>query len=268
MVGNAESDNKNTISDKKIELITMELTNLRAELRELKTCQIQFVTFAFTTSGIILGLQNSISPLIPLIIILPTWWIFFDKAKTVSRIIGYYRILEKAYLGDVKFNFIGWENAQSIYRKKKEENIQKKESEKTFETEKNKISFRKKIKDLLSLKASSYWTLVYLTFLGLGIVCLGLYFFLKINSPGDTLKWVLSSSLWEIFMSLLKIEILASLVIIIIFLYSGYKNIQILFQLIWEEHSYDENERFWNEILSVQEIKSKNPLYDNSFLLG
>ncbi len=85
---------KSAESDNKRELIKMELTNLRAELHDLKTCQIQFVTFAFTASGIILSLQGSISPLIPLVIVLPTWWIFFDKAKTVSRIIGILSKLE------------------------------------------------------------------------------------------------------------------------------------------------------------------------------
>lgn len=344
MVGNAESDNKNAKSDNKIDLIKMELTNLRAELHDLKTCQIQFVTFAFTASGVILSFRGNFIPLIPLVIILPTWWIFFDKAKSVSRIIGYYRILEKAYLGDVELNFIGWENAQSIYRKindEKEEQFlvtwdeihtdeeklkgfliskfdnidwvreakiesidkdsielkslrnhqylrlknagtkinieivdgrstcltedkERKVYGRKYGTEKMKISLREKYMYLLSLKASSYWTLVYFTFFGLGIVCFGLYFLLKINTSENIfswllniLNWLLSSSIQEKIMSFLNLEMIVTLVIISIFSYSAHKNIRLLLQLIWGEHSYDANQLFWEEILNVKEIDKK-----------
>ncbi len=232
--GSAESDSRRN-------LIKMELGNLRKELHDLKTCQIQFVTFAFTASGIILSIKGSISPLIPLVIILPTWCIFFDKAKSVSRIIGYYRILENEYLGgaNTNFRFVGWENAQSIYRER-EKDMKKilMVDESWNKTAKTSI-FNRTI-DLLFLRASSYWTLVYFTFFGLAIVCFAIYFMLMGQNP---LKIQISS---------LSMRVLFSAAAVLIS--AGY-NIYLLNQLVWGKHSYRANEVFWKGILSNEELK-------------
>jgi hypothetical protein len=92
-------------------LLEKEFTFLREEMRDLKTCQVQFVTFSVTGTGVLFGLvaltQNKlqgVSYLFPLTILLPSWLIFFDKAKTITRIVGYYRILEKLSLGQIDAN--------------------------------------------------------------------------------------------------------------------------------------------------------------------
>jgi hypothetical protein len=38
----------------------------------------------------------------PLVVLIPCWWGFFDKAKTITRIVGYIRILEGILLDLVR----------------------------------------------------------------------------------------------------------------------------------------------------------------------
>ena len=53
--------------------------------------------------------------LVPLVVLIPCWWGFFDKAKTITRIVGYFRILEQLALVDgggtldTIDRFLGWE---------------------------------------------------------------------------------------------------------------------------------------------------------------
>ncbi len=107
------------------DLMRMEHKTLREELRGLKNCQVTFVTFAITSTGAVIGLGARASDfpkllvyLAPLLILLPTWLIFFDKATSINRIVGYIRVLETAFLSPQRLRkFIGWENALAEYRK-------------------------------------------------------------------------------------------------------------------------------------------------------
>ncbi len=54
--------------------------------------------------------------MIPLVIILPISCIFFNKAVTVTRIVGYYQLLEDFNLGINEGKYIGWENSLKRYR--------------------------------------------------------------------------------------------------------------------------------------------------------
>lgn len=85
-------------------ILLQEHGNLRQELHNLKSCQITFFSLAITSTGLLLGLGShfiservpaSLIFLSPLVIILPCWCIFFDKATTITRIVGYYRVLEQ-----------------------------------------------------------------------------------------------------------------------------------------------------------------------------
>lgn len=122
-------------------LLEKEIEILKEEMRALKECQTKYFCLAVTSTGAIFayllsgvnvffcndsqynGTLNSeiiISPvfLTPLLIILPLCCIFFDKAQTVSRLVGYYQILECFSLGKYDKNkFIGWENSLSLLRK-------------------------------------------------------------------------------------------------------------------------------------------------------
>ncbi|MDL5502997.1 MAG: hypothetical protein QSU88_07260, partial [Candidatus Methanoperedens sp.] len=208
----------------KRKLIEKELDYLRTELHDLKDCQIKFIAFAVTGTGFLFGIvslkdiQNiPYSPLIPLLIIIPTWWIFFDKAKTISRIIGYYRILEYLYIdSENKYlkKFHGWETARAQYR----------EQEKNGKKEEKGLFSKDKLLDLIFLRASSYWTISYGIFFALLVICIFMYI---LKSGYNSINTV----------SGLFLSILFLLIIIISIL----DNFSTLLQLIWGKHSYDAN---------------------------
>jgi hypothetical protein len=233
----------------KRELIGKELDYLRTELHDLKDCQIKFVAFAVTGTGFLFGITSikdvPYSSLIPLLIIIPTWWIFFDKAKTISRIIGYYRILEYLYNdSENKYleKFRGWENARTSYRKKEEE---KKESLnqriqnflKHFRSSESRLDLKNKLIELITLQASSYWTISYGIFFGLSLVCI-LIFILKIRENSiNTFSGQLLSGLFFV-------TLIISMVV----------NFLTLLRLIWGKYSYDANTRIWNESFKIPNL--------------
>ena len=99
---------------------------LRNELHDLKQCQIKYFTTTITATGLLLGfglsgLYNTpqfLFFLIPLFIILPCWLVFFDKAKTITRIVAYCRLIEFAINNpkQIEYNFRGWENSLAYFR--------------------------------------------------------------------------------------------------------------------------------------------------------
>ena len=109
--------------------IKREMSALRADLRDLKRCQLQYFTLSLTGTGAILGLAailgndfKGLALLAPLAIILPNWAIFFDKATTITRIVGYQRILEKQACADKPiYKYLGYENALAKFRKHEKE---------------------------------------------------------------------------------------------------------------------------------------------------
>lgn len=113
------------------ELIAAELVWLRQELQSLKNCQLAYFTASATATGLVLGLaERVVSPqplayalLAPLAVILPCWLIFFDKATTITRNIGYARLLETWSLAVSTrarraVPFRGFETALGLYRKR------------------------------------------------------------------------------------------------------------------------------------------------------
>jgi hypothetical protein len=66
--------------------------------------------------GLLAALVKSPLPsavyLYPLCVLLPSWMVFFDKATTIARIVGYYRVIEGLMLNQLRAaSFPGWENA-------------------------------------------------------------------------------------------------------------------------------------------------------------
>jgi len=114
------------------QMVANELTLIRADLQELKRCQLAYFTLAITgTSGILgilapLKLSNwqpassnlaALALLAPLLILLPCWLIFFDKATTITRLVGYQRALEHIIAPNGSaIRYVGLENALSIMR--------------------------------------------------------------------------------------------------------------------------------------------------------
>lgn len=162
------------------------LHDLRSEIDLLKSCQTQTVTFGLTGAGVILGLTNAsqmdcLFPflfLMPLLALLPFWIIFFDKARTISRIVGFIRVQERLLKQQSNSEFMGWELAMKLYREK---NIQisdddiKKANESITET--NKKTYN-----------SVYWFTVYTVFFLFSTICL----LLSLLMAYYTKNWILS----------------------------------------------------------------------------
>lgn len=201
------------------ELITMEHGSLREELRGLKNCQVTFVTFAVTTAGAVLGLGSGIQGLpkaivylAPLLVLLPTWLIFFDKATSINRIVGYVRIIETVLLQPERLKtFPGWENALAKYRGR--------QAELRPDTSNSRWNLRHMTK---------YHGIIFLTYLLLVSTCLWLAW----PETGTTIAawW-----LWEALF-------VCSIITVCL-------NMRYLFQLSWGKYSSRATHQLWTKIL-------------------
>lgn len=207
-------------------ILLQEHGNLRQELHNLKSCQITFFSLAITSTGLLLGLGShfiservpaSLIFLSPLVIILPCWCIFFDKATTITRIVGYYRVLEQMIIAsaDPVPNYIGWESALAKVRDDPR---------------------RGKAAILLS---HTYWMISWFTFGALAALCLTIscvtYYASLQKYPVHT-QQILSPSI-----------LLAFLLSFIAFSYTSY----LAYQLSLGKHSYNHHEQRWREVLGV-----------------
>jgi hypothetical protein len=251
-----------------------ELDLLRQELFRLKECQNFFINLGFTISSGLLaylviggGVVQTFSDLktepsiniiylIPLVIILPIWLIFFDKATTISRIVGYYMILEQFIQGKLpQDNYLGWENSLNLLRsfnRKQEKCIKKTAGDiKLWED----LTYFKKISYLLRtlfIQRSSinqYRKIVFLGFFILSLMCL---FF----CIAPLFIWMVFTGTWP---GLWLFNHFYGLLLGIIFLYiviviTKY-NLKILYQLARGFHSYSANYMLWHELL----IKGTKP---------
>lgn len=103
-----------------------ERSDLRKELQFLKECQFKYFSLAVTITGLIVGIADKFASrlnddrgvlLAPLLVVLPCWYIFFDKATTITRMVGYLTLLERIIAGDTGYRFLGWENAVHRFRR-------------------------------------------------------------------------------------------------------------------------------------------------------
>jgi len=155
--------------------------DLRMELGQLKACQIQALTIGVSAAGVMLGLIDKdpengrvILYLLPLTIILPLWTIFFDKARTISRMIGFIRVQEEICVKNKLSILIGWETAMKHYWSLKEgvwDNDDGKEKIQNRLNETN-LDKNKKLKPRSKLFNSFFWATSFVVFLLLSVACL------------------------------------------------------------------------------------------------
>lgn len=230
-----------------------EMQVLREELLSLKHCQITFLTFSVTATGILLGFgtllgsssHTVLSPvfLFPLVFLLPAWWIFFDKATTITRIVGYYRILEKLVL-DGQYsvsNFMGWENSLRVFRLLQDQ-------DKLVCPNKCCESLGPRLCDVFHLETRHrYWLICYIIFFALSLICVVVSLTLAIVFR----NWVF-----------LGMAIFTSM----IFAASAYSNLRMAHKLIHGRLQYNCNECYWEQVLGVPESKMvyKTSLSPNS----
>lgn len=238
------------------EIIAQEMHSLREELRDLKAYQFRLVSIAAVVTGFLLSLTRlrldsavPIPPerslyLLPLIVIVPSWWIFFDKTKTITRIVAYCRILEAMLSNEAEAKgFMGWERSLGEFRKKSNAIVGS-----LKQTQKRTKGIRLKVWRLFLtvslIESQRYWTLAYGTFLTLSVVCLWVpvssnypFSFQKVLSMFHVTFW--------------KPEWLWLIVAMGITSYCTFFNAIVLSRLIWGQHSYDFMEKIWKEVLSV-----------------
>jgi hypothetical protein len=154
------------------------------ELVQLKACQNQIILIALAGAGVMLGLAKDqtnslLLPfyfLLPLLILLPLWVIYFEKARTISRIIGFIQLQEKLIFSEkFEYGIIGWETAMQKYRDQNDafeneytKNQRNRNSQNKSKEEANEI----KKKEEKRLSESVYWFTVNGVFLLLSLSCI------------------------------------------------------------------------------------------------
>jgi len=234
-----------------------EYSVLRTEINDIKKAQLEFITFSVTATGVLLGIgwrENSTLPfaaayLFPLIILLPFWHLFFDKATTVTRIVGYQKVLEKIILNpDTANNFTGWENALVIFRGRQQQKIRQKKKDKGF-PETHKKSFKDRLNLFAYLTSTRYLLICYLIFLLLSWLCISLSFFYFLRRPfnGALLSIISGVSLLTFF--------------------SSCWNGRLFCCLVWGKYSCRINEFLWKQIILKKMILEHERLVEYGDIL-
>ncbi len=224
---------------KQYEQCILEMPVLREELLNLKHCQVTFLTFTVIATGILLGLGTMLGSekilgivfLFPLIIILPAWWIFFDKASTITRIVGYYRILEKIVLNEqyIALKFEGWENNLRNYR------YLQYQGKIVCPEDYKCLFFKPKLSNIFNLKTGHrYWLICYCIFFALSVLCITVSIVISI------LYWY-----WPFF--------LITMIAMFLFIISVYFNIKMVHKLIYGDYQYNCHECYWKQVIGLNE---------------
>lgn len=202
---------------------------LRQELHDLKECQVRYIFYTVIATGALLGLAGSdnlgdslrtLAPLLPLAIVLPFWWVFFDKAKVITRAVGYYRLLEEEMIAPTSRLF-GYERSLKEFRRMQDRGALEDPKLKDF-------NWWESLVQLLRLRTShTYWVLVYWVFLVLSVLCLVMSLLMRVEGNA----W------WGFGLAAILVAL------------STVCNWKIMWRLIYGRHSYDANEGFWREVL-------------------
>jgi len=211
---------------------------IRAEMKDLKGCQVTFISLAVTATGAILTFANfyrgksGIAYLIPLVIIIPCWWIFFDKATTLTRHVGYCRVIEPIIAG-VSFpvEFVGWEDALRKFREV--EGGKKPSLTGNFNIIRFLWEFR------LSQHTQRYWILVNYVFAALCFASLS-FAARSLYLSGGMQSLTINSAVQVLSLGLI--------------LYSLNWNSRAVRNLVCGDNSYDRNEAIWKDILKIQSM--------------
>jgi hypothetical protein len=231
-----------------------EYNMLKTEVRDLKDCQYKYLSFSITATALLLGLLKSfadsptsgIAYLFPLVILLPAWVIFFDKAASITRIVSYLRLLEKIIYENVApKNFFGWERALDVYRNNKELLLNQIKSEKEDDSKAvltNIDNFGKFLFIIWKNKQYHYWVAVFTTFFIIPVICWSLsvisivpnIYTQYISNKIDYMTFV------DVFFLLISLFALIGVLII---------TIKKFYYITAGDGTYDINDFIWNEII-------------------
>jgi hypothetical protein len=208
-----------------------EREQLRTELAFLKSCQIRYFELAIIAAGAVLAVAGQLAEkakpvvyLAPLLVVVPCWWVFFDKATTITRIVGYSRLLEAMLRRPdqtMTFAYVGWENALAVFRLEQQPRLRKQKL----------ADYRRGIslgfRHGLTFKSTQrYWIINWYTFLLLGVAC-----------------WIVA---WRSGMSAFSFEGLVAAAALIL---STIHNLSVLGHLVKGDYSYDGVQEIWRRVL-------------------
>jgi len=276
-----------------------ELDTLRHELNNLKRCQFDAVKISIGATGVLLGLavnaaSNASLPylgayyLIPLTVLLPFWWIFFDKATSITRIVGYHRIVENVVLHrGVLAKAPGWENALALFRTRQQAGELRYQPESDAEDQAVSKQ-RKRLRQFIALTllgtTKRYWILVYYIYFATSVLCIVLSLRTTTGFELSAGLLVMSASLlgaiamiWKtraLIKMLLAMDSMAVLILGFSFIVptpndisafligfslyvtciSAIWNINMAWQLTWGDYSYEANWQSWKRLLGYSEI--------------
>lgn len=216
------------------EIVAKEMKALRDELARLKNCQMTFQTVPITTTGLILafGLRSSEMSLLkyislfPIIIILPSLLIFFDKATSITRITGYIRLLENFLIKDIYEKYIGFDNSLREWRKKVDDPQFQKDIKQSMQNEN------------ISIFRHAYWLISFIIYNSLSLICLlfSLFFYYKFpEKQGTQLIYLFS--------------IIFAFIVVIVFITLSWHRVLMLTR---GRFSYNKREITWKKILRVE----------------
>lgn len=307
-----------------------EYETLQGIIHELKDCQTKYIAISVSFVAAIFGLiasvnaigknellivtnstntfypqylvQNTIfNPLYlaSLVILIPVWGIFFDKSRTITRIVGYLAVLEN-FIKDpsIRENHKGWENSLEEFRESKDFEICVK-LDVVKDSAWNSIGLCKQVKfffEVIFVKTGQYqryWSWVYATYFWLSIISIIMFlyfnnfnyneFFKQIYNQNDIFimifclgsligifftwreKWLGRVILGFISFPLLFVFIghyftLLTIAVFLILLIAK-NNVRILYNLIFGFNSYEANYYYWNYVLIEYKKERDNVLY-------
>jgi hypothetical protein len=211
-----------------------EQRTLRSELAQLKGCQLQYFTLSITGTAAVfslaaIGSQNAalgVACLAPLAIILPCWLIFFDKATTITRVVGYCRLVERmiATHPSPTVDFIGYETALALYRYE-EDRGGRKEMDDERRASKAGSTPQEEVK-VTSIR-HRYWLINWYTYVTLSAVCCFLSLGFLLAGP---------ASWWWFLVPLGSLVLISA---------SALFTHNLLVALMKGDYSYSRNHDFW-----------------------
>ncbi|HTG33086.1 MAG TPA: hypothetical protein VLB76_09160 [Thermoanaerobaculia bacterium] len=229
-----------------------ELPLLRQELQELKRCQLQYFTLSVTGTAAILGFAGSLSNkellgpslLAPLAIIIPCWWIFFDKATTITRIVGYVRLIEEllARGPNPDLTYPGYEEALSLFREYEDKVNRGEASPPPAEPAPGRGVRAREWIELLALRTRHrYWMVNFYTFAGLAALCCisGWWFPTSIQPLELLRRWAIGFCALVTFGSIIY-------------------SVIIVHQLTFGKRSYGRSAQYWRMALNSKHIAASN----------
>jgi len=238
---------------------------VREELSQLKTCQMTFFSLSITGAVLIFSFAGKLSSqhisavfLAPLFIIIPMGIVFFDKSATISRAVGFIRVLENIIQGNFHSSkYIGFENSLGLWRSHQFSNIRNflKSNYDLLKTDRIKLirnfgtflfNF---VKMSLLFNPMRYWMIVFYTYCGLSIACnlLAVYYY-EVQQE----VFILITQIYNIPKILSLVGFNMQTIFLLSFGITGLFLLYIFYftwHLTYGHFSYDYNQKIWETLL-------------------